>query len=59
MTIFIEIQVDIGEMLTLQKWRADYNEKEFYEKFKPSDEQKREYAKTERRFAELRRKYGL
>ena len=59
MTIFVEIQVDIGEMLTLQKWRTDYDEKVLYEKFKPTDEQKREYDRTERRFAELRRKYGL
>jgi len=59
MTIFTEIQVDIGEMLTLQKWRTDYDEKVFYEKFKPTEDQKQEYSKAGWRFAELRRKYGL
>jgi len=59
MTIFVEIQVDIGEMLTLQKWRTDYDEKVFYTKFKPTAAQAMEYTQTERRFAELRRKYGL
>jgi len=59
MTIFTEIQSDIGEMLKIQKWQCDYENSVIFHHFEPSEDQKQEYAKVGRRLAELRRKYGF
>jgi len=58
MTIYDEIKLDIHEMLKIQKWRCDYENSVYFHHFEPSEDQKQEYAKAGRRFAELRRKYG-